>query len=65
MSTTTALPQLFSYGHALEMADDKVGLLRDSRDAMDDVRRFKPGIPSHGMDDIPLRHQLELEYPLH
>ena len=37
MSTTTALPQLFSYGHALEMADDKVGLLRDSRDAMDDV----------------------------
>ncbi len=44
MSTTTALPQLYSYGHALEMADDKVGLLRDSRDAMDDVaelhRRF-------------------------
>lgn len=35
------------------------------RDAMDDVRRFKPGIPSHGMDGIPLRHQLELEYPLH
>jgi hypothetical protein len=34
MSTTTALPQLYSYGHALEMADDKVGLLRDSRDAM-------------------------------
>jgi hypothetical protein len=44
MSTTTALPQLYSYGHALEMSDDKVGLLRDSRDAMDDVaelhRRF-------------------------
>ncbi len=35
------------------------------RDAMDEVRRFKPGIPSHGMDGIPLRHQLELEYPLH
>jgi len=44
MSTATALPPLYSYGHALEMADDKVGLLRDSADAADDVvelrRRF-------------------------
>ena len=29
MSTLTALPQLYSYGHPLEMAEDKVGLLRD------------------------------------
>ncbi|MFT4218235.1 MAG: hypothetical protein QM619_13770 [Micropruina sp.] len=34
------------------------------RDAMDDVRRLKPGVPRHGMDGIPLRHQLELEFPL-
>jgi hypothetical protein len=44
MSTLTALPQLYSYGHALDMDDTKVGLLRDSSDAFDDVpelhRRF-------------------------
>lgn len=44
MSTTTSLPQLYSYGHELDMSDDKVGLLRDSSDAKDDVaelhRRF-------------------------
>lgn len=44
MSILTALPQLYSYGHPLDMADDKVGLLRDSSDAADDVvelrRRF-------------------------
>ena len=37
MSTVTALPQLYSYGHALDMDDDKVGLLRDSADAADDM----------------------------
>ncbi|MDI1319888.1 MAG: phytanoyl-CoA dioxygenase family protein, partial [bacterium] len=36
MSTTTTLPQLYSYGHELEMTDDKVGLLRDSTDAATD-----------------------------
>lgn len=45
MPTVTALPQLYSYGHALDMDDDKVGLLRDSRDAADDFaelrRRFE------------------------
>ena len=45
MSTATALPQLYSYGHALDMDDDKVGLLRDSSDAADDMvelrRRFQ------------------------
>lgn len=44
MSTLATLPQLYSYGHALEMDDDKVGLLRDSSDAAEDVpelrRRF-------------------------
>jgi hypothetical protein len=37
MSTVTALPQLYSYGYALDMDDDKVGLLRDSADAADDM----------------------------
>ncbi|MEO7598554.1 MAG: phytanoyl-CoA dioxygenase family protein [Opitutus sp.] len=41
MSTTTALPQLFSYGHELEMTDDKVGLLRDSSDAADDFEELR------------------------
>lgn len=44
MSTLTSLPQLYSYGHPLEMSDEKVGLLRDSSEAADDVdelrRRF-------------------------
>src|SRR5688500_17324202 len=41
MSTVAALPQLYSYGHPLEMADDKVGLLRDSMDAVDDVAELR------------------------
>jgi hypothetical protein len=44
MSTLTSLPQLYSFGHALEMSDDKVGLLRNSADARGDAeelhRRF-------------------------
>ncbi len=40
----TALPQIHSFGHALEMDDDKIGLLRDSSDAAEDFpelrRRF-------------------------
>jgi hypothetical protein len=43
MSTAT-LPQIVSYGHALDMEDGKIGLMRDSSDAADDVvelrRRF-------------------------
>ncbi|MCW5549557.1 MAG: phytanoyl-CoA dioxygenase family protein [Opitutaceae bacterium] len=43
MSTAT-LPQIVSYGHELDMDDDKIGYLRDSSDAADDVgelrRRF-------------------------
>jgi Phytanoyl-CoA dioxygenase (PhyH) len=41
MSTTTTLPQLYSYGHELEMTDDKVGLLRDSSDAADDFEELR------------------------
>lgn len=44
MPPTLDIPQLYSYGHELEMTDDKVGLLRDSSDAADDMpelrRRF-------------------------
>lgn len=44
MSPTTTLPPLYSYGHELDMAEDKVGWLRDSSDAVEDVeelhRRF-------------------------
>lgn len=43
MSTAT-LPQIHSYGHPLDMSEDKFGLLRDSSDAADDFvelrRRF-------------------------
>jgi GNAT superfamily N-acetyltransferase len=31
------------------------------RDAIDDARRLKPEIPARGDDDIPIRHELELE----
>jgi GNAT superfamily N-acetyltransferase len=31
------------------------------RDAIDDARRLKPEIPARGNDDIPIRHELELE----
>lgn len=41
MSTTTALPQLYSYGHELDMADDKAGWLRESTDAVDDVAELR------------------------
>ena len=39
---TVALPQIYSYGHALDMGEDKFGLLRDSADAatdFDELRR--------------------------
>src|ERR1019366_4917412 len=42
--TTATLPQIYSYGHALDMDDDKFGLLRDSSDEATDFpelrRRF-------------------------
>ncbi|MDP2137909.1 MAG: phytanoyl-CoA dioxygenase family protein [Candidatus Didemnitutus sp.] len=48
MSTTTALPQLYSYGHELEMSDDKVGWLRDSIDAADDVEELRRRVAEDG-----------------
>src|SRR4051812_38927821 len=41
MSTLTALPQLYSYGHALDMDETKVGVMRDSMDAADDVEELR------------------------
>ena len=42
MSTLApALPQLYSYGHPLDMDDDKVGLLRDSSDAATDFEELR------------------------
>src|SRR5690606_20042695 len=40
-SVASALPQLYSYGHALEMDDDKIGLLRDSSDAANDFEELR------------------------
>src|SRR5688500_13488259 len=48
MSTLTALPQLYSYGHPLEMTDDKVGLLRDSSDAAGDVEELRRRFANDG-----------------
>ena len=48
MSTTAALPQLYSFGHELEMSDDKVGLLRDSSDAADDVEELRRRVENDG-----------------
>lgn len=41
MSTTTALPQITSYGHALDMDDDKIGQMRSSTDVADDVEELR------------------------
>ena len=42
--STATLPQIYSFGHALDMGEDKFGLLRDSSDAAEDFvelrRRF-------------------------
>ena len=48
MSTATALPQLYSFGHALEMDDAKVGLLRDSADAANDVAELRQRFAEDG-----------------
>ena len=34
------------------------------RDAVDESRRLKPQIPQTGDDDIPIKHELELELVL-
>lgn len=34
------------------------------RDGVTDARRLKPELPDKGAHEIPIRHELELEYPL-
>lgn len=48
MNTLSPLPQLRSYGHELDMAEDKVGLLRDSSDAADDVAELRRRLDEDG-----------------
>ena len=48
MSTLTALPQLYSYGHPLDMDEAKVGVLRDSIDAADDVAELRRRFATDG-----------------
>ena len=53
MSPTTTLPQLYSFGHELAMADDKVGLLRDSSDASDNVAELRRRLSADGYLYMP------------
>lgn len=48
MKTAAALPQLYSYGHELDMDDDKVGLLRDSCAAADDPAELRRRLDEDG-----------------
>ena len=34
------------------------------RNAVHDARVLKPELPEHGAHEIPIRHEIELEYPL-
>ena len=48
MSTLTSLPQIYSFGHALDMEDTKIGLLRDSAAAIDDVEELRRRFATDG-----------------
>lgn len=48
MSTHTSFPPLYSYGHALELDEDKFGLLRDSSDAADDAEELRRRVAEDG-----------------
>jgi ectoine hydroxylase-related dioxygenase (phytanoyl-CoA dioxygenase family) len=48
MSTATALPQLHSYGHALDMDDAKAGWLRESADAAGDMPELRRRLAEEG-----------------
>lgn len=48
MKTIAPLPQLHSYGHALEMDEDKAGLLRDSSDASEDFEELRRRVAEDG-----------------
>lgn len=53
MHPTVSLPQLYAYGHALDMADDKIGLLRDSSDAADDRDELRRRLADDGYLYLP------------
>jgi hypothetical protein len=46
--TATALPQIYSFGHALDMAGDKIGLLRDSSDAAENFPELRQRFAADG-----------------
>lgn len=48
MSTAIGLPQLYSFGHPLEMDDSKIGLMRDSTDAAGDVAELRRRFAEEG-----------------
>lgn len=53
MSSLTTLPQLHSYGHELEMDDDKVGLLRDSSAVAGDFAELRRRFDEDGYLYLP------------
>jgi hypothetical protein len=53
MPLTTTLPQLYSYGHELDMAEDKVGLMRDSTDAATDFEELRRRFAEDGYIYMP------------
>jgi hypothetical protein len=50
---------------ALRFYQRRLRPLAVHRDAIARSRALKPSIPEVGVDGIPLRHELELELPLH
>lgn len=48
MKTTYPIPPLTSYGHKLDMDEDKVGLLRDSSDAAEDFPELRRRLAEDG-----------------
>lgn len=53
MSPTLSLPQLYSYGHPLDMTDDKVGLLRDSSHVAGDFDELRRRLAEDGYLYMP------------
>ena len=51
--------------HALKYYQKRgFDMIRFYHNALDDARKIKPEIPLIGMDGIPLKHEIELEYIL-
>jgi hypothetical protein len=53
MNPTLSLPQLYSFGHELDMDDDKVGLLRESTDVADDAEELRRRFANDGYLYLP------------